>query len=309
MHLPLLLDGGLATQLEAAGHDLNHALWSAHLLEGQPEAIVAVHAAYLAAGADILTTAGYQNTLSGWLAIGRTHRQAQALVRLPVDLAVQALAAYRLHTRDMRMVHIAASMGPYGAFLADGSEFSGAYGLDAAALYAHHRLQWDVLVASAADWLVFETVPSRMEAEVLAQLFRETPGRMGWISFSCRDGGHTCAGDPIGDVVPLVEATEGLIGLGINCTAPAHISPLLQAARAAGLRKPAIVYPNSGETFDPFTRGWLGKNELARFVAQAQQWRTLGAGIIGGCCRTGPEHVRALKHMLQVTGEKDAHVD
>lgn len=292
---PLFLDGGLATELEAAGHDLRHALWSAHLLESQPAAIRAVHAAYLDAGVDVLTTAGYQSTVAGWQALGRAHAEAQACVRLPVNLAVQALADYRVRTGDQRPVRIAASMGPYGAFLADGSEFTGDYGVGADVLYAHHRAQWEVLADSAADWLVFETVPSRMEAEVLAQLFCETPGRTGWISFSCRDGGHTCAGDTIGAVVRLVEDTPGLIGLGINCTAPAHISPLLRAARAAGLQKPAIVYPNSGETFDPFTRGWIGQAELATFVARAKEWHTLGARIIGGCCRTGPGHVQALR--------------
>lgn len=297
MTSPLILDGGLATQLEAAGHDLRHPLWSAHLLEHQPEAIVAVHAAYLAAGADILTSAGYQSTVAGWLALGRTCAEAQARVRLPVDLAVRVRAAYYAQAGETRTVRIAASMGPYGAFLADGSEFTGDYGVDADALYAHHHAQWAVLAESAADWLVFETVPSRREAEVMARLFRETPGRQGWISFSCRDGGHTCAGDAIGDLVALVEDTPGLIGLGINCTAPGHISPLLRAARAAGLRKPAIVYPNSGETFDPFTRGWIGQAELATFVARAKEWQALGAGIIGGCCRTGPEHVRALRGM------------
>lgn len=294
-HRPLLLDGGLATELEAAGHDLRHTLWSAHLLESQPEAILAVHAAYLASGADILTTAGYQSTVPGWRALGRSQAEAQARVRLPVDLAVQARAAYRAQTGDTRPIRIAASMGPYGAFLADGSEFSGDYGVDADALYTHHRQQWEVLADSAADWLVFETVPSRLEAEVMARLFRETPGRTGWISFSCRDGGHTCAGDAIGDLVGLVEATEGLLGLGINCTAPAHVSPLLRAARAAGLQKPVIVYPNSGETFEPLTRGWIGQAELATFVARAQEWWDLGAGIIGGCCRTGPTHVMALR--------------
>lgn len=295
MNPPLLLDGGLATQLEAAGHDLRHALWSAILLESQPEAIRAVHAAYLDAGVDILTTAGYQSTIAGWMALGRSHAEAQARVRLPVDLAVQARMDFRARKDDQRPVRIAASMGPYGAFLADGSEFSGNYGVGTDVLYAHHQAQWAVLAESAADWLVFETVPSRMEAEVLAQLFRETPGREGWISFSCRDGGHTCAGDAIGEVVRLVEDTPGLIGLGINCTAPAHISPLLRAARAAGLRKPAIVYPNSGETFDPFTRGWIGQAELQTFVARAREWHTLGATIIGGCCRTGPGHVQALR--------------
>lgn len=291
---PLLLDGGLATELEAQGHDLRHPLWSAKLLLEQPQAILDVHLSYLQAGADALTTASYQSTIPGWLEQGLSHKQAAAILAFSVELAFEAIATYKTQFPEANP-SVVASMGPYGAYLADGSEFHGNYAITPTQLYEHHIQQWEVLCQTPAHAIACETVPSLAEAKVLAQLFAQTPDQQGWISFSCRDDSYTCAGDSIMECAALIQQHPNILGLGINCTAPKHVLPLMQQAREAGFRKPFVIYPNSGESFDPISRTWRGTPALQAYVQQAREWHALGATLIGGCCRTTPIHIAALR--------------
>ncbi|MEM6930459.1 MAG: homocysteine S-methyltransferase [Myxococcota bacterium] len=288
----LIVDGGLATELEADGYDLDHPLWSARLLLEAPAAIRAVHRRYLEAGADVIIAATYQATVQGLQALGHDGPAAAQILAGAVALAVEE--------RDARApaALVAASVGPYGAFLADGSEYRGRYGLSDDALRAFHAPRWAILQATDADLVVAETVPELAEVAVLAEQFAEPSSKPGWISVSCRDGAHLNDGSPIGEVVPLVTSSPGVHALGINCTAPEHVTPLLEALRDAGLGKPVVVYPNSGETYDPIARRWTGHASVPDYVALARQWRALGAVGIGGCCRTTPAHVRSLRVAL-----------
>ncbi|MEO0601334.1 MAG: homocysteine S-methyltransferase [Myxococcota bacterium] len=288
----MIVDGGLATELEADGHDLDHPLWSARLLVDEPAAIRSVHRRYLEAGADVIIAATYQATMRGLEALGHDTRAAAQILVDAVTLAVEE--------RDTRAptALVAASVGPYGAFLADGSEYRGHYGLSALALRAFHAPRWAVFQGTSADLVVAETVPDLIEVAVLAELFAEPSAKPGWISVSCRDGAHLNDGSPIGELVPLVSSSPGVHALGINCTAPEYVTPLLGALRDAGLDKPVVVYPNSGEVYDATARRWTGHASVRDYVALARQWRALGAVGVGGCCRTTPEHVRALRTAL-----------
>ncbi len=285
-----ILDGGLATQLEADGHDLDHPLWSARVVMEAPDAVVAVHERYLQAGADCVIAATYQATPQGLMALGLEASRAEAVMLQAVRLALRA--------RGDGAAAVAASVGPYGATLADGSEFRGDDGLSVDELVAFHRPRWELLCGSGADLLACETVPSLREVRALASLFAE--GALpGWISVSCRDGAHLSDGTPIEEVARVVQASDAVWAWGINCTAPRHVTPLLRRCRQAGLTAPAVVYPNSGERFDGDRRCWVGEPDVHDFVAQASEWKALGAAVIGGCCRTGPDHVAALTRGLR----------
>ncbi len=267
-----VLDGGLATELERDGFDLDHPLWSARVLVDAPDAVVAVHRRFLEAGADLIIAASYQAA-------------GPAMLRQAVALARQAAGGG---------ARVAASVGPYGASLADGSEYHGRYGVRAEVLRAYHEPRLAVLDAAGADVLAVETLPSRQEVEVLLELLAAASTRS-WVSVTCTDGGHLRDGTPLGAVARAVEGAPGVMALGINCTAPRHVLPLLERARAAGLTKPAVVYPNSGEHYEPATRGWRGEADPTAFADLARAWHAAGARGIGGCCRTGPAHVRALR--------------
>lgn len=269
---PMVLDGGLATRLEAAGADLSDALWSARLLRDDPDAIVAAHESYLRAGAQVLTTASYQATLPGFAAAGIDARTGAELLRRSVALARRAAGDD---------VWVAASVGPYGAMLADGSEYRGNYGLGVRALADFHRPRLEILAAAAPDVLALETVPDVREAEALLKVLRElrVPA---WLSYTI-EGGSTRAGQPLAEAFGLAAGVDEIVAVGVNCCDPADAAAAVPIARAASGGKPVVVYPNSGERWDATARRWTGPVTVDGLGFAA------GAALIGGCCRVGPE--------------------
>ncbi len=287
----LISDGGLATELEARGHDLSGALWSARLLLDEPAAIQTVHAAYFRAGADIATTATYQASFEGFAARGLTRAQSARLWRRSVALA----RAARDGCADGQRRWVAASVGPYGAARADGSEYRGRYGRTVAELRAWHRPRMEVLAEAGADLLALETVPDIDEAEALVDLVHDL-GIPAWLSYTI-DGAHTRAGQPLADAFAVAAGSDSIVAIGVNCCAPADVAAAVESASRIG--KPVIAYPNSGEGWDAERRRWTGPAQFA--PRQAQEWFARGARIIGGCCRVGPAQIARLAAELRAT--------
>jgi homocysteine S-methyltransferase len=297
----LILDGGLATELEARGHDLNDRLWSARLLASDPAAIREVHLAYFQAGADCGISASYQASIPGFQAIGMPEREAVELLQLSVQFVMQAREQFwsRRSGRFGRLRPIvAASVGPYGAYLADGSEYRGDYLLDEGQLVAWHRRRWHVLANSGADILACETIPSYREARAFCRLLAETPQVVAWFSFSCRDGNLISDGTPLSQLGAWLAGEPQILGVGINCTSTRFIPPLIDELRQV-TDKHIVVYPNSGEEYDAESRSWAGSSEASEFGTFSREWRKAGAAIIGGCCRTGPEHIQQISDRLR----------
>ena len=283
----LISDGGLATELEARGHDLSDPLWSAKLLAHAPQEIVAVHEAYFRAGAMIATTASYQASFEGFAARGIDRSEAARLLRRSVELAKTARDQAGAGDRC-----VAASVGPYGAALADGSEYRGRYGLSVAALTQWHRPRLEILAAAGADVLACETVPDVDEAEALINLVRSI-GVPAWLSYTV-DGTRTRAGQPLADAFAVAAGVPEIVAVGVNCCAPGDVLP---AIRIADIGKPIIVYPNSGERWDDRRRAWVGPPS---FSAQlASEWVAAGARIVGGCCRVGPAEIADVARVLR----------
>jgi homocysteine S-methyltransferase len=288
----LLLDGGLATQLEAQGADLSDSLWSARLLIEEPESIVDAHLAYFRAGARVATTASYQATFEGFARRGLEHDDAVGLLGRSVDLADRA--RQRAAAEGIAQpLFVAASVGPYGAMLADGSEYRGGYGLSVDQLRDFHRERMTVLAAAGPDVLAVETIPELEEAVAVAGLLGELEGAAAWISFSCSDGGHLRSGVPVEEAVMAVADTPGIVAIGFNCTAPQHADELVARMHAA-TSLPVVAYPNSGEGWDAVHRCWTGAGLDRVDSAAAARWRAAGAGLIGGCCRVTPDQIRLL---------------
>lgn len=296
----LILDGGLATALEARGCDLVDELWSAKILLEDPELIRAVHLDYLRAGADCITTASYQATLDGFRKRGLSDAAGRDLLRLSVRLALEAREAFwREESNRPGRVEplVAASVGPYGAFLADGSEYTGHYGLSDADLLEFHRERWEVLAGEGPDLMACETIPSQQEAEVLLRLLEEIPGPWAWISFSCRDGKHLSDGGLLRDAVAACSSGTWVAAVGINCTAPEHVASLVEEARK-GTDKPILVYPNSGEAYDPASKRWHATPSPSPWDAGPKAWVREGACGVGGCCRVGPGGIARIRRAL-----------
>ena len=283
----LISDGGLATELEARGNDLSDPLWSAKLLADAPQEIVAVHATYFRAGATIATTASYQASFEGFAAHGIGRDDAIGMLRRSVELA--KTAREEVGAEDLC---VAASVGPYGAALADGSEYRGRYGLSVAALAQWHRPRLEVLAAAGADVLALETVPDVDEAEALVNLVRSL-GTPAWLSYTI-DGTRTRAGQPLAEAFAVAAGVPEIVAAGVNCCTPDDVLP---AIAIADIGKPVIVYPNSGERWDSRHRTWVGQ---PRFSGQlASQWVAAGARIVGGCCRVRPADIAELAKLLR----------
>ncbi|WP_318212138.1 MULTISPECIES: homocysteine S-methyltransferase [unclassified Streptomyces] len=290
----LVLDGGLSNQLEAQGCDLSDALWSARLLADGPEQIEAAHAAYVRAGARVLITSSYQATFQGFARRGVGREEAARLLARSVELA-------RTSAADVgEEVWVAGSVGPYGAMLADGSEYRGRYGLSVRELEAFHRPRIEVLAAAEPDVLALETVPDVAEAEALLRAV-EGCGVPVWLSYTV-EGGRTRAGQDLAEAFAVAAGNDRVVAVGVNCCDPAEAGPAVELA-VAMTGKPAVVYPNSGELWDAGARGWRG--DIAFDPARATGWAASGARLIGGCCRVGPATISALGSSLVADDDAD----
>jgi homocysteine S-methyltransferase len=272
----VVLDGGLASELERRGHDLSSELWSARLLRDDPAAIVEVHRSFAAAGAEVVTSASYQASFE---ALGD---DTAPLLRRSVELAREAGSTW-----------VAASAGPYGAMLADGSEYRGDYGLTVDQLRGWHRRRLVVLADARPDVLAVETIPSLAEVEALCAELAEfdTPA---WLSITCA-GTKTRAGEPAGEAFAMARDCDSVIAVGVNCTAPEDVTQLArQAGEISG--KPVVVYPNSGEVWDAGRRQWAGRRAFA--AREVTDWIDNGARLVGGCCRIRPEDIADVRAVV-----------
>ncbi|MXZ81194.1 MAG: homocysteine S-methyltransferase [Gammaproteobacteria bacterium] len=288
------LDGGLATELESRGFRFETPLWSAQLLIDNAGAVHDSHLAYLEAGARIITSASYQATLQGFAGQGIEPERAREMLLESVRIAKRARDDAKADTG--RAALVAASIGPYGAYLADGSEYRGNYGLDADRLEHFHRERIEILDQSGADLLACETVPDYLEACALARILEEisTPS---WVSFCCRDDAVLHDGTPVEAAAAIFESIEKVFAIGVNCTAPEHVPSLIGRIRSAVPDKTVVVYPNSGEHYRDGT--WTGERAASRWERNCREWIECGARIVGGCCRIGPHEIRQLVRIAE----------
>jgi homocysteine S-methyltransferase len=295
---PLILDGGLATELEANGHDISGDLWSAAMLQANPRAIVAAHRAYLDAGADCLITASYQASRIGFAAKGISAAAADQLILDSVALACTARDEFLAANADTtRTPLVAASIGPYGATLADGSEYTGDYSICEHELREFHEQRIRLLDGSAADLFACETIPNITEAKVLSELLADVD-KPAWVCFSCKDAKRISDGNLLRDACALFAAHPKVLAVGVNCTPPQFITGLIAEALAGAPDKAIVVYPNSGETYHADDNSWSGDCADAAFGFRVAEWLQAGAQVIGGCCRTGPAEITQIRNAV-----------
>jgi homocysteine S-methyltransferase len=287
----VILDGGMSNALEDRGLDLSDDLWTARLLRDDPEQIVAVHRAYFDAGADVATSASYQASVPSLVAAGLTESAAADLVRSSVRLAREARD--EAEAASGRRLLVAASVGPYGAVLADGSEYRGRYGVPRTTLRDFHGPRLELLVSAGPDLLAVETIPDLEEAEVLLPLLEEL-GLPAWFSYSV-SGDTVRAGQPLRAAYEVVEGSTTVVAAGVNCSAPPDVLHAVETAVAVtGL--PGVAYPNRGEEWDARSHTWAGPGSFDS--ALAADWVAAGARLVGGCCRVGPADIAGLAAAL-----------
>ncbi|PKA66086.1 Homocysteine S-methyltransferase 3 [Apostasia shenzhenica] len=308
-----VVDGGLATELEAKGADLNDPLWSAKCLVDSPHLIRKVHLDYLEAGANIIISSSYQATIQGFEAKGFSTAESEALLSKSVNIACEARDIFQKCFSDegaggsnsrKRPILVAASIGSYGAYLADGSEYSGEYGEEVTMdfLKDFHRRRLQVLADSGADLIAFETIPNKLEAQVYSELLNENNIEIpAWFSFNSKDGYNVVSGDSLVECASIADACKHVVAIGINCTPPRFIHGLILSIRKVS-DKPIVIYPNSGEHYDADKKEWMVSTGVSDedFVSYVSTWHKAGASLIGGCCRTTPRTIRAIAQALNL---------
>lgn len=293
---PIILDGGLSNVLEDFGCNLNNELWVANLLNTNPEAIIKTHLAYLEAGAQIISTSSYQATIPGFMKLGFTKAESEALILKSVELANIALQRFSKKNNLQQKPLIAASIGPYGAFLADGSEYSGNYNISDKVLIEFHKKRIQILDQTNCNILAFETIPSIQEIKVLSEILKTTK-KPAWISFSCKDESHINDGTTIKEAATLLKDHPNVFAIGVNCTAPKYISSLITILHSTVSTKKIIIYPNSGESYNAKSKTWIENSNPVSFAEMTAEWVNLGADIVGGCCRIGPKHIKNISNI------------
>jgi homocysteine S-methyltransferase len=294
----VILDGALATELEEHGADLNHPLWSAKLLIENPNLIKQVHLDYLKAGADVITTASYQANFNGFEKLGYSREKCSEVLKLATALAIEARdEAKKLKYINRPIPLIAASIGPYGASLADGSEYQGNYGLGVEELMGFHRDRMKVLAESNADLLAFETIPCPEEARALIYLLKEFPGIRAWLSFSCRNEEEVSDGTNFSACAALANQSDQVVAVGVNCTDPRFVENLVKKAKQVS-NKLILAYPNNGDTWDVQSRCWIPGETPSDFILEAKSWHNAGASLLGGCCRSTPHDIKKMRNIL-----------
>lgn len=292
----IILDGALATELENRGCDINDSLWSAKILAEKPEMIEKVHYDYFAAGADCAITSSYQATIDGFVQKGFSEAEAISLIRKSVQIAKKARDDFWSDAENRKnrpTPLVAGSVGPYGAYLADGSEYRGDYNISEEELINFHRSRIEILVEEGIDILACETIPNLIEAKAIVKLLKEFPNIHCWISFSCKNALEISDGTPISDCAKYLDSFDQVAAIGLNCTAPQYVESLITEIKNNS-NKPIIVYPNSGEEYDADSKTWHGDSSSESYCCSAKGWFDKGAKLIGGCCRTTPADINAI---------------
>lgn len=296
----IVIDGALATELEARGCQIADSLWSANILLQQPEVIRQVHLDYFITGAQCAITASYQASIAGFEQRGLSAEDAQALIARSVTLAVEARDEYLAQNPSAMRPLVAGSVGPYGAYLADGSEYRGDYQRTLDQFIAFHRPRITALVAAGADLLACETLPSFAEIKALCQLLQDFPQIMAWFSFTLRDAEHLSDGTELRTVMAYLNQQEQVAAVGINCIALSETTAALQVLQKI-TTLPLVVYPNSGEEYDPVSKSWHNSgHHCQQLTDYLPDWLAAGAKLIGGCCRTSPSDIAALSAQQNV---------
>ena len=295
----IIVDGALASELQRRGCDLNDSLWSAKVLFEQPELIRQVHYDYFKAGADCAITASYQATPLGFSKKGININDSIALIQKSVELAQQAKQQYLSELDQPKPLLIAGSVGPYGAYLADGSEYTGAYQLSEEAFMEFHYVRIKALIDANVDLLACETLPSFTEIKALTKVIKQFPKISCWFSFTLKDDQHLSDGTPLSLVVEYLNNIEQIASVGINCIALEKVTSSLNVLNKL-TSIPLIVYPNSGEVYDPLTKQWHpNPQHNCTFANQLTNWIESGAKLIGGCCQTTPNDIANIAKFLQ----------
>ncbi|ULG74649.1 homocysteine S-methyltransferase [Macrococcus brunensis] len=283
----ILLDGGFGTTVEQFGYDVNHPLWSSNLIESNPEAVYQVHQAFVDAGAEIILTNTYQAAIQSFINMGLNYQDARNYLKKAVEIARRAAKENTI---------IAGSLGPYGAMLGNGAEYTGDYIISEQDYIDYHKERLDILIEAGISVFAFETIPNLEEIKAVKKLLEEYEEIEAWLSVTLNDSTHLSDGTQLDEVIETVNAIPNVLAFGINCTSIKVIDEAVDKLIKQS-SKDIILYPNGGRKYDASNKVWIGDEEQSLLEA-AVRWKDKGVKFIGGCCQVGPDDIKELKASL-----------
>ena len=293
----VVLDGAMSTPLERLGADTNNDLWTAKALIDNEELVYEVHKMYFEAGADLIITDTYQANVQAFEKVGYSEKEARNLIKKAVKIAQKARDDYE--NRTGKHNYIAGTIGPYGAYLANGSEYRGDYELSTKEYQQVHLPRIEELVNAEVDILAIETQPKLDEVLAILELLKEKyPQQKVYVSYTLSDDDTISDGTPLPRAIHALEDYSQVIAVGINCVKLELVEPALKNMKEI-TDKHLIVYPNSSAVYDPKSKTWSQPKTSATFEELIPNWYEAGARIIGGCCTTGPKEIKAVAYFIK----------
>lgn len=271
-----ILDGAMGTELERRGFDTSLSGWTAWALVREPELVLRIHEDYVDAGADIITT----NTF-------RTNPYSHKTTGLdPKELTKTACELAKIAIGGKYNKYIAGSVAP----VCDCFSPEMFPGMKAAQNdHYEHCLN---LKEGGVDFILAETMNSIKEAEIVLNQTKEL-NLQAMVSFTLNKDGNILNGDSLIDAYYRVVEFKPTAFL-INCTPIRIIEKVIEGLLSIS-RIPIGIYPNFGEPIDRQFSEYLTPEEFAEILSS---FKEKGIKILGGCCGTTPEHIRALKNIL-----------
>jgi len=282
-----VIDGGLSTELERLGAKIQGELWTGRALLEDPAVVAEAHRAFALAGAEVVISSSYQLSRQGFEEIGLTAADADEALRQSIRVAKDAVAGTN--------AKVAASIGPYGAVLHDGSEYRGVYAVGQAELEKFHSERLAVLLEESPDYLAIETISNVVEAKALAQVLKNVDVPK-WFSFTAGSSELLWSGEKVEDAVREIAELPNLVAVGFNCVAPELVAGLAERIKPL-INAEIIAYPNRGGTWDSAAGVWLG-NEPRELASWLDEWTAAGVTWVGGCCSTDSRDIASVKDAL-----------
>lgn len=342
----ILIDGGLGTELEQRKVNINSLLWSSVALVEAADDVTKLHYDYYHSGANVGITCSYQCSEDSLKASDKEKYSSKEsrlqVYKESVEVCKRAKIMRMADAKAIELLvspEIAGSIGPFGSFLNDGSEFTGGYERSEDEYQAFHEEKLDFFMngTEEVDYLQLETMPNFEEIKALLMLIKrknserkETQGKSEKrfiLSLSIRNEEQLADGTPLKAVVKYLHdvgylskdpKTTPLMAVGANCLKLKYsvkfvenLTNYMNELQIYGF--PISIYPNSGEIYDGIKKNWIFDQSNEKYYTtnvngeKVCDWKILldawiasGAKIIGGCCRVG---VRDIVEMNKVVLE------
>ena len=282
-----LLDGSMSFPMEQLGYNLKNKLWTGKALINNPDLIKDIHKGYIDAGADFISTSTYQISFDRLKNMGYQSEEIKKIFQKSVDIVKDAIEESKLK----KEIKIVGSFGPYASYDPEASEYIGEYDSTDIEIKKFHLNNIRIIEETDLDIILYETIPCLREIKILSEALSHSTKEI-WISITCNEEMEFRDGSSFKDACEIISKIEKITTMGINCFSPLLVKKAIDLLKKYSNKK-ILIYPNSGEIYNPKERFWTGNNEFNN--SMIKNWLSLYPDIIGGCCRIGYDDIKKMR--------------